>query len=543
MNKWKVAAYLRLSIDDGDKMESNSIKNQKNIISTYIKKENDLSIKDYYIDDGYSGTSFERPDFKRMIKDIKKDKIDAIIVKDLSRFGRNYIEVGKYIEEVFPSYNIRFIAINDNIDSYKDPKSINNVIVPFKNLLNDEYARDISNKIRSVLDTKRENGEFIGSEAPYGYLRDERNKHKFILDKIASKVVRKIFDMILNGKSRKEVIDELNKLNILPPAAYKIKKFNYNKKISNSMYVWDRKKIDAILNNEVYTGDLIQGKMQRISHKVHKIVKNEREKWIRVPNHHIAIINRKEYEQVQNILYNRDTKINKNNQLNIFSGYLKCEDCGCNLSMAKPNGKIYYYCTSYMRHKECTSHSITEEKMKKIVLEIINKQIELMIDLEEKIDSISQKEKINYDFEILQERLNNVDENITKYNHFKCSALTDYESNYISKEDYEEYNEAYSNKIKKLLKIKSEIEEQINEMGKTSKRENNILDKYNKKIENLDKTIIDDLIENIYISKDKNIRIVFKYEDEYNSAIDFIKKHNCDIIDKNCIKNEYKEVV
>lgn len=156
----------RLSIDDGDKMESNSITNQKNIISTYIKKENDLSIKNYYIDDGYSGTSFERPDFQRMIKYIKKDKIDAIIVKDLSRFGRNYIEVGKYIEEVFPSYNIRFIAINDNIDSYKEPKSINNVIVPFKNLLNDEYARNISNKIRSVLDTKRENDEFIGSEAP-----------------------------------------------------------------------------------------------------------------------------------------------------------------------------------------------------------------------------------------------------------------------------------------------------------------------------------------------------------------------------------------
>lgn len=280
--------------------------------------------------------------------------------------------------------------------------------------------------------------------------------------------------------------------------------------------------------------------MQRISHKVHKIVKNEREKWIKVANHHVPIISKQEYEQVKNILYNRDTKISKNNQLNVFSGHLKCEDCGCNLSMAKPNGKIYYYCTSYMRHRECTSHSITEEKIKKIVLDIINKQIDLMVDVDKKIEIISKKEKINYDYEILQERLNDVDENISKYNLFKSSALADYECKYISKEDYEEYNLEYSNKIKELLETKEEIENQI---GKAHQKENNILDKYNRRIENLDKTIIDDLIEDIYISKDRNIRISFKYEDEYNSAIDFIKKHNCDIIDENYIENEFKEVI
>ena len=543
MNKWKVAVYLRLSIDDGDKMESNSITNQKKIINSYIKKEKNLSIKDYYIDDGYSGTSFDRPEFQRMIADIKNDKIDTIIVKDLSRLGRNYIEVGRYIEEFFPENNIRFIAINDNIDSYKDPKSINNVIVPFKNLLNDEYARDISNKIRSVLDTKRENGEFIGSHAPYGYLRDERNKHKFIIDKKASKIVKKIFNMILNGKSRQEVIDDLNKLNILPPAVYKMKEHNIKQKTSDKMYHWDRKKIDAILTNQEYTGDLIQGKMQRISHKVHKIVKIEKEKWIVVPNHHVAIITKDEFNQVQNILYNRDTKINKNNQFNIFSGHLKCEDCGCNLSMVKPKGKVYYYCTSYMRHKECTSHSITKEKIEKAVLEIINKQIELMVDVEERINEIAKKENINYDLEILKGRLEDVEESLSRYNLFKRSALADYESNFISREDYEEYNLEYSKKMKQLLKSKEKIENEIKKMGNVPQKENNILDKYNKKIENLDKTIIDELIEYIYISEDKTIRIVFKYEDEYNSAIDFIKKHNCDIIDENYSENIYEEVI
>ena len=200
MNKWNVAVYLRLSSDDGDKEESNSITNQKELINFYLKKEKDLKIKDYYIDDGFTGTDFERPDFKRLLVDMKNGKINTIVVKDLSRLGRNYIEVGNYIEQIFPLYNIRFIAINDNVDSFKDPKSINNVIVPFKNLMNDEYARDISNKVRSVLDTKKNKGEFIGSIAPYGYLRNPRDIHKFIIDKNASKIVKKIFRMILERK-------------------------------------------------------------------------------------------------------------------------------------------------------------------------------------------------------------------------------------------------------------------------------------------------------------------------------------------------------
>ena len=165
-----------------------------------------------------------------MIRDIKRGKIDTIIVKDLSRFGRNYIEVGRYLEDFLPINNIRFIAINDNVDSYKEPESINNIIVPFKNLMNDEYSRDISNKVKSILNAKKKSGEFIGSYAPYGYLRDPKNKHDFIIDEKASKVVKKIFDMILKGKSKKYVVDELNKLGVLPPMAYKIEEFNYNMK-------------------------------------------------------------------------------------------------------------------------------------------------------------------------------------------------------------------------------------------------------------------------------------------------------------------------
>ena len=176
MKKWNIAAYLRLSSDDGDKAESNSIGNQRSIVKQYINSNKLCSSIKYYIDDGYSGTTFDRPDFKKMVDDIKNNKVNCIIVKDLSRLGRNYIEVGKYIDEIFPSYNIRFIAINDNIDTGKDPKSASSIIVPFKNLMNDEYARDISQKVRSVLDSKKGQGKFIGSYELYGYLRAFKDK-------------------------------------------------------------------------------------------------------------------------------------------------------------------------------------------------------------------------------------------------------------------------------------------------------------------------------------------------------------------------------
>ena len=543
MNKWKVAAYLRLSIDDGEKTESNSITNQKEMISSFAKKDKELVIKDYYIDDGYSGTDFERPNFQRMMMDITKGKIDTIIVKDLSRFGRNYIETGRYIEEFFPTNNIRFIAINDNIDSYKDPKSIDNVIVPFKNLINDEYARDISNKIRSVLDTKKENGEFIGSFAPFGYKKDERNKNHLLLDDYSSKIVKKIFNMILKGKSRSEVIKELNELKIPTPSAYKMQTNQLKEKSKKSMATWDRKKIDFILKNQTYTGDLIQSKTKVISHRVHKIKYNTKDDWIIVHNHHAAIITKEEFKQVHDILYNRDTKIKQNNKLDIFSGHLKCADCGNNLSSVKAKNHTYYYCTSYLRHKECSKHSTDKDDIEKVVLDLINKQIDLNVEIEEKIKIISEKIKVDYDKEILKNRLKTLEDDINKYNLFKCSAIADYESGFISREEYEEYNMEYSKKMTELVAVKNKTILEMEKNNIKTDNTSNLIKKYNKHINVLNKTIIDEMIEYIYIYNDNKIKIVFKYEDEFNLAIDFIKKHKCDIIDKELNEIELKEVI
>lgn len=249
MQKYKVAGYIRLSKEDKIKDESNSVTNQKAIMKSYIKNNTDLELVDFYIDDGYSGTTFDRPDFKRMIRDITENKVNTVIVKDLLRFGRNHIQSDDYIENILPEYNVRFISIIDDIDSLKNPKSVNSIAVTLKNLMNDQYAKDISEKVRSTLKIKQLNGEFIGVTAPYGYLKNPKDKHKFIIDSESSYIVKKIFNMILLGKSRKEIAEHLNNKNVLTPSLYKLSKEKTNNEELIRSKKWNAKIVNRILRN------------------------------------------------------------------------------------------------------------------------------------------------------------------------------------------------------------------------------------------------------------------------------------------------------
>ncbi|MGN1270193.1 MAG: recombinase family protein [Clostridia bacterium] len=257
---WSVALYIRLSQEDSDngqeKQESNSITSQKILLTEFTQEHKDLIIYDTYIDDGFTGTDFNRPAFQRLLEDMKNGNINCVIVKDLSRLGRNYIEVGNYIEQVFPLFNIRFIAINDGVDSFKNPASTNTILVPFKNLINDEYARDTSIKIRTSLNGKKKKGEFIGAFCAYGYIKDPKDKHKLIIDEVAADVVRKIFCWNVNeGLGKIAICHRLNNLGILNPTGHKKIELrqNYNNYgIQDNMYAWTPSTIRNILNNEVY---------------------------------------------------------------------------------------------------------------------------------------------------------------------------------------------------------------------------------------------------------------------------------------------------
>lgn len=369
---WNVAVYLRLSKEDNESIESNSIVNQRELVEQYISSKSDLELVDYYIDDGYSGTNFNRPGFERLLQDMKNKKINCIIVKDLSRFARNHIEADMYFENIFPVLNIRFISVIENIDSFENPDSMDNLIVPFKNLLNDAYAKDISKKVKSALTAKRLNGEFIGTSATYGYIKNPKDKHKLIIDEEASKYVVQIFNGIIEGKTVSEIANELNKNNILTPAAYKRK----NEPESNNIETdkrWNAKMINKMLKDRIYVGDLIQGKKKVENYRSHKLITTKKDEWIIIQNNHEPIISKDKFDKVQEII-EKNKCARSNKEKDLFYRFLKCSDCGDSFTLRKVKNYEYYHCTSYVRNGSCTSHSIRKDKLAEIVLEELNKR-------------------------------------------------------------------------------------------------------------------------------------------------------------------------
>lgn len=277
---YQVAIYLRLSKDDGDfssseegKAESNSIHNQRELLLSFLEKHSEMKLYDEYKDDGRTGTNFDRPDFKRMMEDIRTGAVNCIIVKDLSRFGRDYIECGKYIEKIFPQLGVRFISVNDGFDTAAAGSS-DSIVIPFKNLINDSYSRDISIKVRSNLDIKRRQGEFISNFAVYGYEKDPKDKNHLVIDEYAAEIVRDIFKWKLEGLSPDRIANRLNRQGILSPMEYKKARGSRYKSAfkTGSRAFWSHVAVRRILQNEVYTGTLVQGKRTTPNYKVKRLV-------------------------------------------------------------------------------------------------------------------------------------------------------------------------------------------------------------------------------------------------------------------------------
>ena len=364
-NSFLAALYMRLSKDDGDKVESDSIRNQRSLLRDFVKQHSDITLVKEYVDDGFSGTNFERPDFQRMLEDARNHKINCIIVKDLSRLGRNYIETGRYLEKIFPVLGIRFIAVNDHYDSADTTNDSDQIIVPFKNLVNDAYCRDISIKIRSQLDIKRKKGQFIGNYAGYGYFKDPKDKNHLVIDEYAAEIVRMIFNMKIDGYSAKNIAARLNEMGVLIPAEYKRAcGFNYSSGfMAGKKPKWDVSSVLRILKNELYTGTMVQGKTRKINYKVNVRQKIEPENWIRVEGTHEPIVSKEIFECVQKLM-ELDTRTSPEEEsIYEFSGLLRCGDCGQNLvrrtTTKKGKKYFYYHCSTYKRKEGCSSHNIS----------------------------------------------------------------------------------------------------------------------------------------------------------------------------------------
>ncbi len=535
--------YLRLSKEGKNfvvngQMQSNSIENQKEYIKEFLKSRPEIVPVECYIDDGYSGVNFDRPSFQRMLQDILDNKIDCVIVKDLSRLGRNYIEVGKYVEKLFPLLGVRFIAINDNYDSADENAAVNGIIVPFKNLINDAYCRDISIKIRSHLEIKRKRGEFIGAFPVYGYARGE-NKNKLIVDPYASGIVKEIFQMKLDGMSQQHIADELNSLGIISPAEYKKEIGSGYRAVfqTHSKAKWTAMAVLRILTNEVYVGTLIQGRESTPNYKVKIRQKKPQAEWTRVENVHEAIIKKADFEVVQEILQ-KDTRVTeKGKTVSLYSGYLTCADCGCSMVRQKVSGYVYYVCSGNKKDKNiCSSHRISEIELNDALGKTIRLHLRYLADLQMDVCAVRESSYRSDKENMISIQIIKKKEEIEKYSHLKLECYEDLKNGMITQDEFILFKQELEKRI-------MEAEQSIEELA----RRNIIL--ANNKLEKL--TWLDEFIKNpdeeikrsvlvrfvnrIYIYENHRVEILFRYQDEMEKI--------AKIIEEMKLKSDFEEVV
>lgn len=372
-----VGIYARLSREDNQLGVSESIDNQIKFLKNYANQQSWDNVT-IYIDDGYTGTNFDRPGFKKMIEDIEAGKISIVITKDLSRLGRDYIDTGYYIEKYFPSKRIRYIAVNDGVDTLDELNS-NNEITPFKAVINDMYAKDISKKVKSALITKAMNGESIKPFAPYGYVK--QGKNNLVIDsRVAENIVR-IFEMYLQGNSKKEICNYLNKNGIIPPLMYKMQNTNY-KNPNKPSTKWSSSTISNILKDRIYIGDLVQHKYSSVNYKIKKVVKVEDGKNIVIENHHQPIIKKEKFYKVQKLLEQKANECKRQTRReHILTGLAFCGKCGERITYAKNHGKEFkIICSGYKKNgkKFCEGIYVGEkevvENIKRVMLEKIVQQ-------------------------------------------------------------------------------------------------------------------------------------------------------------------------
>lgn len=528
------ASYSRLSKDDGDKAESDSINNQKELIRNYAKSHPDIEIVEEYSDDGFSGVDFERPDFKRMIEDIKAKKIKCVIVKDLSRFGRNYIETGKYIEEIFPLMGVRFIAINDDYDSARKKTQSDNLVLPFKNLINDIYCKDISTKVRSNLNAKRKKGDYVGSFAPYGYKKSEENKNQLVVDESVAPIVKRIFSLKLTGKSNQRIADILNDEKVHTPYEHKKrteqgKNYKINFKVHSNPQ-WSVVAVIRVLSDEVYLGHMVQGKRVRPNYKVRQQVVVDRSEWIRVENTHEPIVSRSEFDLVQKLLL-IDTRTSPGKkELYLFSGLLLCPECGERLTRrtirSKKEKYVYYGCYTKDKKIKCEGVSIREEILEQVVLEAVQRHIELIIEMDELLSYVDKIPLQQQEIRELDKRIGELENEVVKYQKLKRTMYEDYQEGIINHKEYIDLKSIYEIEEKDLEPTIQELKEKRDDVlaGKSKNQECIDLFKKFRNITELNRYTLFLLVSKIEVFSKKKIRICFTYQDEFDKMSHLIRQ-------------------
>lgn len=529
--KYIADMYMRLSVADGDKIESDSISNQRELIKHYIKDNPDIKFRKEWVDDGYSGVDFDRPNFQKMIEDVRAGKVNCIIVKDFSRFGRNHIEVGKYLQQIFPFMGVRFIAINEPYDSLYADSSTTNLVVPLKNLMNDSYCSDISVKIRSNLDAARKNGKFVNPFAVYGYKKDSEDKHKLVIDEPAAVVVKDIFIKKLMGFSMSAIANILNAEGVPSPYEYKKsqgEKFYCGFK-SESRSLWSPNTVARILHNAVYIGRLEQGKRVRPNYKVKKSIMRDENEWICVEDNHEPIISKKDFEIANDLILSDTRAVPDSNKTYMFSGLVFCGDCkqGMVHRVVDSNGKKYgyYICSTYrLDTKACTIHNISEMALFKIVEGAIRTEIRTVLKLKKLLDYAESLPRQSFEALKIDNQLISLNEQLKQNEGYKTSAFEMYLKGKISEKMYREYADLYEKKCEEIRNAIENRKQAIQDVMDRKKPHIEWIEYFekHKDFKELDRLLLVRTVKRIYIHPDKRIEIEFIHQADYNAAMEYI---------------------
>ncbi len=508
---YKVALYIRLSKEDDKKGESESISNQRSMLRRFCENMQ-LLIIDEYIDDGISGTTFNRPSFKRLIQDIENKKINMVITKDLSRLGRDYIGTGHYLEKYFPEKCVRYISLLDGIDIGDD--SVLNDITPFKSVLNDMYAKDISNKIKSVKHNKQELGLFIGGKAPFGYKLDKKYPNKLFIDKEAQPIIERIFKEACSGKSCRAIATGLTIDNIPTPSQYAITHGGKMKKVSKN---WADQRIREILLNEVYIGNMVQGRMKKINYKSKKNIRLPKEQCKIVKNTHEPIIERSTFFKAVEMLNTRkQTRVKTHDYL--LKGFVYCYECdkklGCS-SRKLANGKAYYFrCSTYTSYSKlgyCTTHSIRMDYVEKIVIAKLKTILQNFSRKDLMINIAKQRLKKQKQTDLNTNELEDSKMQLSKLTSEIDNLYNDKLAGILSQDDF---IRIYERKKQEKIQIKNRIsmlESYLDTHINDDVFINNLIEKFNSNII-IDREILVYLIDRIKIDKNKKVYIFFKFK-------------------------------
>ncbi len=514
------------------KYESNSIGNQRELIKAFLREQPDIELYDIYADDGFSGSNFDRPEFKRMISDIEAGRVNCVVVKDLSRFGRDYIESGRYLQKIFPALGVRFIALTDHFDSRTADMGESSIVLPIRNFINDSYCRDISTKVKSQLEVKRKNGECTAPFAVYGYKKSERDKSRLVIDEYAAENVRKIFGWKMEGMSLSAIAERLNDMGVLSPKEYKKSTgLHFNGGFSGTgSGRWCAVAVKRILTNEVYLGHLIQGKTEKINYKVKKnVVKPERE-WIKVENTHKAIVSEDDFAVVRHLLKTDSRKSPKTGKNNPFTGLLFCGDCGEQMvrrvNRYRGVEKVYYICSTKNRGEGCSRHSIAENTLKEIVTENIRQFANSFME-EKRLSDKAAGYEMNFEtitcYNRERERLKKERD---KY-YALCSDLyEDLKEEVVTKEEYERLHNRFLQKGEELEAVMLRQERFTEEMVKKGAVSAGKLKTFQNRaeIKEVDRHILSSLVRRIRIYEERRIVIDFTFQDAFEMMTELTRK-------------------